>query len=222
MNISSTLKNEIFRPLVALVVPGFITLTPYLFVTIAYYPDLKIFLEKSPYPSTGILFIIALAIGLILEDIGSRIECYWDSLINRPIEHSTSCPDNSSKTCPIKSLKNIEDNWDNYLKLELKDEIIGQRYLKTILTRVKFELSMGPALFISAIGFLWLNSKTEIMTPYSCFAIFSLIILLGIYIIYESYEGANVLKRTRQTIIEGVKERDKKTSRTLPIPGADS
>lgn len=217
MDIASSLKSEIFRPLVSLVIPGFISIFPYLFVTRAYYDGLELFWNKSPYPSMATIFIMALTVGLILEDIGSRIECYWDKLINNSIEHPILCPTNSSTKCPLKNTISIDDNWNDYLKLELKDEIIGQRYLKTILTRMKFELSMGPALFISASGFLWLNSKTEIMNPYSCFIIFILTNILGSYILCESFEGVKLLKRVRQIIIEGVKARDKKKYQRKPL-----
>lgn len=189
MDITSTFKKEIFRPLITLVIPGFTAVCPYLFVAADHFSGLKIFWSKNPYPFTGILFIIIIAVGLILEDIGSRIECCWDRSI-----------------CGTEN----DDNWKNYLKLELKDEIIGQRYLRTILTRMKFELSMGPALLIFAGGFLWLNSKVEIIECYSCFVIFILSVFLGVYILYESYAGAKLLRETRQTIIEGAEARKKR------------
>ena len=189
MNIASSLKSEIFRPLVTIVVPGSIAISPYLFITIQYFPELTKFWNDNSSVFIWILFILVLAIGLILEDIGSLIEqLLWSNLIKRKDEKYLN-------------------EWDQYLQLYLKDEMVGQRYLRTILVRMKFELSMAPALFIALVGFAWLSRITNIWSTISSILVSIGIGVLGLYLLWESYLGAKLLGNTRRIILEGVENR---------------
>lgn len=191
MDIVSAFKSELFRPIVTIVVPGFVALSPYLFVADYYNPQILQFWESSPSAFIGILLMLVLAAGLILEDIGSRIEgTIWDSVMSR--KH-----------------KEYMTTWDTYLKLCTKDDIIGQRYLRTILMRLKFELSMGPALLISLGGLIWCNAKWCIWERNSCLWMSFVITVTGLYLLWESYDSVNLLARVRQLVIEAVKEQKK-------------
>ena len=190
MDIVSAFKSEIFRPVVTLVVPGFVAASPYLLVANYYNPQILEFWQASPSAFIGILLIIVLAVGLILEDIGSRIEVnLWDQIIKR-------------------KQKTYSEDWDKYLKLYTKDDIIGQRYLRTLLVRLKFELSMGPALFIALGGLIWFNIKCCIWTQSSCFWMSIAIAVAGAYLLWESYTGMKVLAKVRRLIIEAVQQRE--------------
>jgi hypothetical protein len=154
-----------------------------------YFPELTKFWNDNSSVFIWILFILVLAIGLILEDIGSLIEqLLWSNLIKRKDEKYLN-------------------EWDQYLQLYLKDEMVGQRYLRTILVRMKFELSMAPALFIALVGFAWLSRITNIWSTISSILVSIGIGVLGLYLLWESYLGAKLLGNTRRIILEGVENR---------------
>jgi len=126
MDFISAFKSELFRPLVTLLIPGVIAGGPYFVLVGQLVPPLRAFGSRHPSVATAIVIATITAIGLVLENWGSRVETFWDDCLAR-------------KDATHKS------TWDRYLQLRLKDEIIGQRYLRTFLVRMKFELAMVPA-----------------------------------------------------------------------------
>ncbi|MEW6128132.1 MAG: hypothetical protein AB1757_13915 [Acidobacteriota bacterium] len=186
MDIISALKSELFRPLIILFIPGVTASSPYALLLGHYIPQVKFFRESQPSAFVVIITICALAVGLILEDVGSRIEVGWDKLLKK--QDATH-----------------EENWNNYLRLKLKDEIVGQRYLQTFLTRMKFELSMAPALILFSIGLFWLNWVYSISV---CASLTITVVVLGLaaYLLWESYSSAQVLSNTRKQIIKAMKK----------------
>jgi hypothetical protein len=95
--------------------------------------------------------------------------------------------------------------WDKFLQLAYDKEPIGQRYIRNILFRMKFELSVGVALVFMTIGLsiynynhtifsnLWLNILGVYVAP-----------LLGtIYLIFvEGWQSSRVLHSTRKLLVE--------------------
>ena len=193
MDFVETFKSEVFRPVVTLVIPGAVAIGPYIIVTGSYVPRVRVFWDEHPSAFVAIVTIFGIAAGLILEDLGAEIEILWDSLISR------NDPQHN-------------ETWKEYLKLELKDEIIGQRYLRIILTWLKFELAMFPALVIFWGGLLWINCLFHVWTAVG-FILLS-IFILGVagYLLYSSYETAKNLGEKRKLIIEAVKARPVKPS----------
>jgi hypothetical protein len=182
----SAFKSELFRPLATLVVPGSITIGPYVLVAAYYFPGVVSFWRDHPSAFVAILVICIVAVGLIVEDLGAFIERdFWDSKLARENEDHS-------------------DYWEQYLKLRLNDEIVGQRYLRTILTRMKFELAMVPAFFFFWCGLLWLNRLYDLWRP-SRFALLSgVILIVTIYLLLESYRSASVMSVTRALIVQAV------------------
>ena len=186
MDFISAFKSELFRPLATLVVPGGITIGPYVLVAAYYFPGVVSFWRDHPSAFVAILVICIVAVGLIVEDLGAFIERdFWDSKLAKENEDHS-------------------DSWEQYLKLRLNDEIVGQRYLRTILTRMKFELAMVPAFFFFWCGLLWLNRLYDLWRP-SRFALLSgVILIVTIYLLLESYRSASVMSATRALIVQAV------------------
>ena len=128
-----------------------------------------------------------LVAGLILEDIGSRIEVGWDAILD-------SRPDDQS------------GKWKEYLQLQIQDEYVGQRYLRTIYVRFKFELSMAPSLAISTIGLIWLNNLYHFWAIGSIAWIATALFLVAAYLLYESYASSDQLRELHCWIIEAVQK----------------
>jgi len=182
----SAFKSELFRPLATLVVPGGVAIGPYVLVAGYYFPGVTLFWRDHPSAFVAILVICIVAVGLIVEDLGAFIERdFWDSKLAKDNEDHS-------------------DHWEQYLKLRLNDEIVGQRYLRTLLTRMKFELAMVPAFFFFWCGLLWLNRLYDLWRP-SRFALLSgVLLILTIYLLLESYRSASVMSTTRTLIVQAV------------------
>src|SRR5262245_36904213 len=128
MNVESTLKDEVFRPLATTIVPGTLSLGPYILVAAYYVPRLSEWWDSHPNSFVAIIAMLVISCGLLCEDLGSEIEVH---LIDR----------NMKKRDP-----EFQERWDKYLQLTLADERVGKRYLKSVLLRFKFELAMIPAI----------------------------------------------------------------------------
>ncbi len=198
MDILDAFKSEVFRPLVTLIVPGAIAIAPYPIVTGHYVPKVQLFWNEHSSGFVAILIVSVIASGLILENLGSRIESrFWD-----------------------KRIKNHDEShyatWDEYLKLETNDEIIGQRYLRTILVRLKFELSMIPALIFLWLGLLWVNCLYHVWSLWGFALVTVFVFALNGYLWFESYSSAKNIARIRKLMVEAVKEKFARTPAPKP------
>lgn len=186
MELIAAFKSELFRPLVTLVLPGGVASAPYLILAACLIPSVRTFGHEYPSTSVAIALACIVGIGLVLEDVGSRIEYRWDKRLNkRHADHLVT--------------------WDKYLQLKMRDEIVGQRYLRTLLVRLKFELAMVPAWLAFGIGIIWLNTLTAFwsldhtllyVTPFA----------LAAYSAYESYSTSILMGRTRRLILAAMQE----------------
>lgn len=184
MEVTSAFKSEVFRPIVTLVIPGAIATAPYILVAANYFPQVMTFWNEHPSAFVAVLVITVLAVGLVLENLGSFLEWnVFDEILDRKDQ-------------------NHKSNWEEYLKLWLNDEIIGQRYLRQSLTRLKFELSMVPALFFFFCGLLWTNRLYQLWRTSRFIWLSCVILIVAILMLIEAYRSARNLARTRELIIE--------------------
>jgi hypothetical protein len=178
--------------LIRSIIPGFFA--SFLFLIAIYYncDTVKLLVTKiSEINLSMILLIIFITSGLIIENIGSRIEekCIWEKLKKQ-------------------SKEDIQQEWWDYLKLKIDSEpkIIGQRYLRTILLRFKFELSFSVSLIFMTIGFLYLQFSVPELKNNSCinFILLQLLLPLGVarYLIFEAYESSKLLIEVRRQILD--------------------
>ncbi|MBZ5554765.1 MAG: hypothetical protein LAO21_18765 [Acidobacteriia bacterium] len=180
----SAFRTEVLRPIVTIVVPGSIATAPFVLLARYYFPQTYTLWEQHPSAFVTILTVCVLAVGFILEDLGGHIEKdLWDHRIKKKYQRH-------------------DEDWYKYLQLRLQDEIIGQRYIQDIKTRMKFELSMVPALLIFLIGLIWTNAEYKLWS--TCGSIVSSIIILIIaaYLAYESFLSAEILSKTRKLILD--------------------
>ncbi len=188
MDMTAPFKTEVLRPIITLVAPGIIACGPFALILGHYVPAVKEFWTVHPNAFAVLLGLVVLAVGFVIEDIGSFVESHvWDSIL--------------AKRNPA----HLKD-WKRYLKLQLNDELVGQRYLRTKLVQLKFELAMSPALLVFWIGLMWLNGIHQF---WACVAtiLVSLTVFVGVaYLLYESWKTAGVLSETRAFIPEAVDE----------------
>jgi hypothetical protein len=178
----SGLKGELFRPLTTVLVPGVVAVAPFAAMAFKRFPQLEPILSSTLGMGALILFLGVL-FGMLMEDVGSQIESNLWRWFSKNDERDA--------------------DWATYLQLKTKDEIIGQRYLKTIHMRLKFELSLIPALVMFGIGANWYNhcygNVAEEHMRWASIAV----ALLVIYLAYESNTSIVLLADTRKHVIAG-------------------
>lgn len=140
MDPSAALRNEIFRPLVTLVIPGATVVLPYVILINHYNPELQLFADKYPGLYLTLIGFAVLAAGFILENFGSLIELQiWDRLIERDTQLQTT-------------------DWHLFLCYAPEKEAVGHRYLRKLTLHLKFELAFGLALIFMWFGLIWLDA----------------------------------------------------------------
>lgn len=179
MDLSSTFRAEAYRPVVTIVLPATTASLPYGFIVIFEYPHLYTFIHDHPAISTILALLIILAVGLVLENLGSLIEAH---VLERWLGDSTRA----------------HEVWYRYLGMSYEIEPIGQRYLRTITVRLKFELSFAVALSISAIGCLCARYVGTYVAPLWLYIVF---VVLIVYLMWEAKNSASLLRRLRCELV---------------------
>jgi hypothetical protein len=183
MDLTSAFKSEIFRPLVPVVVPGFVAIAPFVIVAGHYIPAIPKFWNDHDSAFVAVFSVIVLAVGLILEGLGAFIE---SGILDGTLGKDN--PDHAAE-------------WDEYLQLRLKDEMIAQRYLRTVLVHLKFELSMIPALALLLVGLLWIDNIYRVWSDEATLWIIGIVAALIWYLAWQSTQSAGTLARTRRLIL---------------------
>lgn len=190
MNKLTSVHLTFDKVLITILVPGITACFPFIMILFKEYTSLKTFFDDSNI-SVLIAFctICALITGLILENIGGRIEV----LIYDPIHKKQSYGEN------------YVEIWEQFLTLNYKEkEPVGHRYLRDILMRMKFELSFGVALLIMSSGLLIFDSRYILITDSgtACLVLFILPILLSTYLlVFEGYSSSKILCTTRKLLV---------------------
>ena len=182
MDLASAFKSEVFRPVATILLPGVAAVSPYVAAARAADDGIAIFIDEHSAIAATSVVLLALAVGIILEGIGARIELVWD----RQIEARHGYDKNE---------------WSHYLMLVLDPEPIGQRYLRTITLALKFELTFSVALLVMIPGVLWLQTVAEPWTVLGLLTILILLLLTSTYLLYESRTSAGVLAKVRHDLV---------------------
>ncbi|QDT67857.1 hypothetical protein MalM25_07640 [Planctomycetes bacterium MalM25] len=99
-----------------------------------------------------------------------------------------------------------EQDWEKYLKLETKDEIVGQRYLKDVHTHLLFELSMVPAATAFAVGVNWYNHLYGCTPATEMVYVTVGVALLILYLLYQIYISMERLAYVRSLVIQSLQD----------------
>ena len=176
---------ESLQPLIMLITPGATAVIPYVLMVVTGNDKIASFLDKHEFMFGTLVVLLAVAAGLILEDFGSLIESrIWDKL-----QEDTT--------------KN-EAVWWKYLRTAFEVEPMGQRYLRTILLRMKFELSFSLSLIPLFIGLVILNGRFSLLSGRSMKLVGLIVIVLAAYLLWESYQSASLLKRLHAALTDKI------------------
>jgi hypothetical protein len=180
--IFSAFGSEVFRPLATIVIPGAMAISTWFVVLLQRFPTVRNLAEANHTETALLLALASIATGLLVEDIGSRIESRWfdKKLVKQP------------------GFSQHDDEWDQYLRLTFNIEPVGQRYLRTILLRFKFEVGTAVALLFSCPGLFW----TSLGYPWAAFW-FAMCVALASFLLFEASSSHRVLSEVRHEILKG-------------------
>lgn len=154
----TSLNLSLDRVIIQLIIPGLIAISPYFIIFLNYHTDTRHYLFTNVTITIGVLAILAIIAGLFLENFGGRIEVMWFDKINAKVD------------------PNHQATWEKFLQLSYTAEPVGQRYLRNIVLRMKFELSMGMAIVLMWGGNIWLDRIAPIVE--NCILKFVLLYIL--------------------------------------------
>lgn len=180
--IFSAFGSEVFRPLATIVIPGAIAISSWFVVLLRKFPSFRTLVESNHTETTLLLVLASIACGLLVEDIGSRIE-------SRRFD---------KKLVTKASFSQHREDWNRYLRLSFTIEPVGQRYLRTILLRFKFEVGTAVALVVSGPGLF----RTGLpLLP----SLFWFCVCLGLAggLLFEASCSHKVLSEVRHEILKG-------------------
>lgn len=189
MDLASALKTEILRPLTTLIIPGALAVSPYVALLWIRHPTLARFADSHPTLSGTLLVLLTLAAGHLLEDAGSALERHWDARRER---------DNPGHR---------EARWLPYLQLRIPEDRVGQRYLRTLLVRMKFELSLFWALLAFLPGFWMVRMQVGFWSTGLTAAFTGFLLLLMAWVARESYLSCASLDEVRGLLLEASRRR---------------
>ena len=176
-DVTGILQTQVFRLLVIYILPGGLVVIPYYRILPFLYPKLLILVPNNDVLRGIALFCAATFVGMVLEDLGSRIERRWD---NRD--------------------RNILDCWYTYLCLKFDREPVAVHYIAGVQMRLKFELSACCATILAAIPVVpFLCARTSIG-----FAVLTAIaaLILAWYLMFEARSSHEVLHKVRVKLCE--------------------
>jgi hypothetical protein len=202
MDLAAPLKPDVLRPILTLVVPGAIGLAPFLGLATIWFPAMEWFADEHRYVTGGMIALAVLALGFLLEDLGTVLE---HKLIDPGLE--STHPD-------------LKNEWKRYLQLELGDEIIGQRYLRTKFTQLKFELTLLISIVLGWAGLSMLQALRNIL-PDVQYVVSGAVVLAAVVLLCKAATTtADLLAGTRTTILQAVADREARAARLAQLmPG---
>jgi len=168
------LGHDPYRSIVSQVLPGLVAASTWIIALHDHSPGVRNFLDQSTPVATGSLALAAIFWGLVCEDFGSRIEVliFWLQTKNDP------------------TAKQI---WFEYLRMAYSLEPIGIRYIRSLVTRLKFELNGTVALIIAGIG-LFFTHVSFVPPAWLAVAMWS----AASYIAFEAWSTVKLLRDVRQ------------------------
>lgn len=131
----SAFKNEVFRPIASIVLPGMLALGPFAVVLANAVAEVRSLYTSQPVVYFLLFVGASTIVGMLLENLGSSIE----RGIDRCME--------------VEYLPGVNAIWAAYLRMPCSDSY-ARKYLGSLITRLKFINSMLPAVYIFGFG-LW-------------------------------------------------------------------
>lgn len=178
------LAGESFRSLATIIIPGAMLTGPYVLWALHSHDGMRTFAKNYENTSLILAFLVIVAAGMVLEDLGSWLETRWDKK-----------EENDPK---------FDEAWWKYLRTAFSVEPIGQGHLRKVLLFMNFELSTSLALFFSLPGVLACAAFITSITWGMGLAWALIALVIGCYLIKEAKDSWKLLGDMRSNLLKGV------------------
>lgn len=184
MDLSAPFREDVFKPIATIVIPGTAATGPYVLHLTREIPWISELFGNHEITFTTIFMLAVVAVGFVLEDLGAQIEdCLWDRIQKNPEE--------------------LKDIWWEYLRTVFKEEPVGQHYLRSIVLRMKFELSFALSLIPMWMGLLTLSTFDPLLPGNWPWYLTPVVMALFVYLLWESYQSSILLAKIRKELVKG-------------------
>ncbi len=178
---------DFFRALTTLVIPGSIALSTWTVDLSLRFQALRSLISENHVETAFILFIAVIFVGLVIEDLGARIETSLD------------------KKCDKATGGKHTDDWYAYLKTAFICEPIGRRYIKTLVTRMKFELGTAVGILAADVGLVVLWAQGLLTCGLSA-VLLSVSLAVAIYLgAVEAPASHRLLAKARAVMLDEIR-----------------
>ncbi|MFZ0661514.1 MAG: hypothetical protein WAM66_02380 [Acidobacteriaceae bacterium] len=184
--LTAIFQSEIFRPLVTLVLPGCAAISTGSIALENHFPKLGNLVVTYAWPSAAIILLVVIALGLIAEDLGARLERSFDL-----------------KLAKEDGYQQHMQEWRDYLRLAFAREPVGHGYLKTLVLRLKFELGMAVASIAAALGAWGIHTACVWRA-----GIFVAALAVGCYFRFEAKCSVKGLSDLRRELLKKTRNED--------------
>lgn len=178
----SAFKNEVFRPLASVVMPGIIAIAPFVIIACNNLVDVRIFYLKQTSWFLAAVIGAGTVVGMLLEDVGSSIERGIDRCID------------------LEYLEGHDAVWMAYLSFGTHDTN-GRRFLGSTVTRLKFINSLMPALLVFTLGIVTIHLQNGTWSSRSVSFFCAGVFLLLLWLFRTSTELSEVASTTRYCLL---------------------
>jgi hypothetical protein len=184
-NFFSAFTSEVFRPLVTLLIPGAIGISPWFIGLLWHFAKLRRLVDDNHTETAFVVLMGMTFAGVVFEDFGARSENWLDGRADQRTQKAHSA------------------QWYGYLRSAFRADPIGRRYMRALVLRLKFELGVAFAMAIASLGVLWL--------AYLGLSWLTVLIVEGICVLFiswglwEACETHSVLAKTRAALLEDIR-----------------
>ena len=186
MEPASTVRTDALPAVATLVIPGALAGIPFAWALLAAVEPLRLYLDSHEGLAALVAILFALAVGFLVESLGSFVEVYLIDRLRRDHDQQLVA-------------------WWRYLRIAWNTEPIGQRYLRRLLVTFKFELNMCLACLSWFPGSLLLFASDTIDCVRALYISFGA--LLATVLFYTlARTSSGVLATLRRQLLAGVGE----------------
>jgi hypothetical protein len=196
---TNPMKSGSFYHVIVLLIPGSISLVTPILILHRFHHNAFIFNKDSETTLIFIFLVLALSLGMIFEEIGANLEDNIDEYFEKRDKDKNSR--HIAEGNPGLTKATHLEIWEKYLETHFEKEPIGQEFIRSILVRLKFSLSMLVSLFICLLStpFLWIHNIGNFI---SLFVGVSAILAAMVVFVHSAFKNANTLSEVRRRIVK--------------------
>lgn len=196
---TNPMKSGSFYHVIVLLIPGSIALISPTLLLHKFHHTAFLFNKDSETTFIFVFLVLAISLGMIFEEIGANMEDYIDAYFEKR-DKDINLRHIASGNPGFVERTHLEV-WDKYLEMHFEKEPIGQEFIRTILLRLKFNLSMIVSLVVCILSTpcLWAHG---IGNPVVLFVATSLMLATIVLFFHSAIKNSNTLSEVRKLLIK--------------------